>query len=187
MTLSANDTALVLVDIQNDYFPGGRMVLSGPEAAAERAAALLARAREAGRPVIHVRHEAARPGATFFLPGTEGAAIHPAVAPLPGEAVVLKHFPNSFRGTDLQARLDGLGVKRILLAGMMTHMCIDATARAAFDLGYGVTLVADACATRDLTGPDGRVVAAADVHAAFLAALGAGYVELTDAARLAQA
>lgn len=176
--------ALLLIDIQNDYFPGGAMALAGPEAAGRNAAALLARFRAAGRPVFHIRHEAAHPGATFFLPGTPGADIHACVAPLPGETVILKHWPNSFRETGLAQALDACGAKRLAVAGMMTHMCVDATVRAAFDLGYAVTVAADACAARDLAFA-GRAVAAADVQAAFLAALGAVYAEVVAAGEVA--
>jgi nicotinamidase-related amidase len=175
------DAVFVLVDIQNDYFPGGAMELCRADEAAGRAKLLLARFREAGRPVVHVRHEAARPGATFFLPGTPGADIHPAVAPISGEAVVVKHFPNSFRETALLDSVRGHGATRLVVAGMMTHMCVDATVRAAFDLGFTVAVPADACATRNLTF-DGREVAAADVQAAFLAALSAVYATVAPVA-----
>ena len=177
-------SALLLIDIQNDYFPGGAMALAEPEAAGQNAAALLAKFRAAGRPVFHIRHEAARPGATFFLTGTPGADIHPCVAPLPGETVILKHWPNSFRDTGLGAALAACGAKRLAVAGMMTHMCVDATVRAAFDLGYAVTVADDACAARALTFA-GRTVAPADVQAAFLAALGAVYAEVVPAAAVA--
>jgi nicotinamidase-related amidase len=176
-------TALLLVDIQNDYFPGGAMELEGADAAAGRAAAVLARFRNQGASVVHVRHEALQPGATFFLPGTEGADIRAAVAPAPGEPVVTKAYPNSFRDTTLGARLQAAGTQRLVVCGMMTHMCVDATVRAACDLGYAVTVVADACATRKLVFA-GRTVAASDVQAAFLAALGAAYATVVDAADL---
>lgn len=178
-----DDAVLLLIDIQNDYFPGGAMALSRPEPAAANAAAALALFRRAGRPVIHIRHEAARPGATFFLPGTPGADIHPSVAPVPGETVVTKAWPNSFRDTPLADALAAAGATRLVAAGMMTHMCVDATVRAGFDLGYAVTVLADACATRDLVF-DGRTVAAADVQAAFLAALAAVYAAVTPTAAL---
>jgi nicotinamidase-related amidase len=170
-------TAFLLVDIQNDYFPGGAMELSGSLDAGRNAALLLGRARERGVPVFHVRHESVRPGATFFLPGTPGAGIHDLVAPRTGEAVVTKHVPNSFRGTGLHDMLAGAGVDRLVIAGMMTHMCIDTTVRAAADLGYRCVLASDASATRDLAW-EGRTVRAADVHAAFLAALSGTFAEV---------
>lgn len=170
-------TALLLVDIQNDYFPGGRMPLEGSAEAAERARRLLEAFRGARLPVVHVRHESVQPGATFFLPGTDGAQIHPAVAPAPGEPVVVKHRPNAFLGTSLQDLLRGVGATRLVLCGMMTHMCVDATVRAASDLGFGCALAQDACATRTLTF-GGDDVPAAQVHRAFLAALASAYAEV---------
>ena len=174
---------LVIIDIQNDYFPGGTMELDGAEAAGQAAAGVLARYRAASLPVVHVRHENIRPGATFFLPGTSGADIHPSVVPLPNEVVVLKHFPNSFRDTNLLEVLRGLSATRLTVCGMMTHMCVDTTVRAAFDLGFAVRLGADACATRQLSFA-GRSVAAADVQTAYLAALGAVFAQVLPAAEL---
>jgi nicotinamidase-related amidase len=174
---------LVLIDIQNDYFPGGRMELEGAEQAGGAAAGVLARYRAAGLPVFYVRHENLRPGSTFFLPGTAGADIHPCVAPLPGEAVILKHFPNAFRDTGLLEALRALPATRLTICGMMTHMCVDTSVRAAFDLGFAVRLAADACATRDLAF-GGRSVAAADVQTAYLAALGAVFAQVAPAAEL---
>ncbi|OIQ52133.1 Streptothricin hydrolase [Pseudodesulfovibrio hydrargyri] len=167
-------TALMLIDLQNDYFPGGRMELVGSESAAARAARALKLFRERGLPVVHVRHEALQAGAAFFLPGTAGAAIHDAVTPVDGEPVVTKHYPNSFRETDLLERLREAGATRLAVAGMMTHMCLDAGVRAAVDLGFECAVLSDASATRDLEF-DGRIVPAAQVHGAFLAALQAAY------------
>ncbi|MDR3684999.1 MAG: cysteine hydrolase family protein, partial [Geothrix sp.] len=162
--------ALLLIDLQNDYFPGGAMELVGSPEAGLRAGTLLQAFRRAGRPIVHIQHLAARPGATFFLPGTPGAEIHPSAAPLPGEIVFQKHFPNSFRDTPLLEHLRGLEITQLVLAGMMTHMCIDTTVRAAFDLGFQCQLAGDACATRDLAR-QGLAVPAAQVQTAFLAAL----------------
>jgi len=167
-------TALLLIDIQNDYFPGGAMELEGSPAAALRAREALDLFRAEGRPVFHIRHVSTRPGATFFLPGTPGAEIHELLRPLPDETVIIKHFPNSFRDTPLLSRLKAAGIDRLALCGMMTSMCVDATARAAFDLGFTNLLLHDAMATRSLTFLE-QAVAAAQVHAAFLAALGAVY------------
>src|SRR5690606_12608546 len=140
--------ALVIVDIQNDYFPGGTMALEGSPEAAAQAAKLLAAFRAKGLPVVHVQHLSTRPGATFFLPDTKGAEINEAVAPRTGEKLVVKHTPSSFRGTDLLEHLKSVGADQLVIAGMMTHMCIDSTVRAAFDLGFACTLAHDACATR---------------------------------------
>lgn len=172
--------ALVLVDIQNDYFPGGAMELQGMEAAAERAAAVLAHFRMRGWPVFHIQHVSTRPGATFFLPDTTGVEHHASVVPRAGEPVVRKHFPNSFRDSILLGGLRAAGAEQLVIAGAMSHMCIDATTRAAFDLGYGCTVVADACATRDLVF-NGETVAAASVHAAFMAALASPYARVVAA------
>ena len=128
--------ALLLVDIQNDYFPGGAMELVGSPEAGSQAGQLLEVCRRAGLAIIHIQHIATRPGATFFLPGTPGADLHASVAPQPGEPVFQKHFPNSFRETPLLEHLRGRGITELLVAGMMTHMCIDTTTRAAADLGF---------------------------------------------------
>src|SRR6185503_3629031 len=114
------DTALLVIDIQNDYFPGGAMELEGADAAGAKAAAAIAKFRQEGKPVLHVRHLSVRPGSQFFLPGTEGAEIHAAVKPAGGESVIEKNFPNSFRNTDLKATLDKLQIKNLVVAGMMT-------------------------------------------------------------------
>ena len=169
--------ALVLIDLQNDYFPGGKWTLSGIETAADNAARVLAAARAAGDLVIHVRHEFPTPEAPFFTPGSEGARIHPKAKSREGEPVVLKHHVNAFRETDLKALLDRHGVEEVVLCGAMSHMCVDAGARAASDLGYRCVVVHDACATRDQEF-EGTVVPAADVHAAFMAALRFGYARL---------
>jgi nicotinamidase-related amidase len=162
--------ALLLIDIQNDYFPGGTLELMGSVEAGARAEALLQAFRRAGRPIVHIQHLATRAGATFFLPGTPGAELHACVSPLPGEPVLRKHFPNAFRETPLQEHLRRQDLTQLVIAGMMTHMCIDTTTRAAFDLGFQCHLAGDACATRDLSR-NGVTVPAAQVQAAFLAAL----------------
>ena len=165
-----SDTALVIIDIQNDYFPGGAMELEGAEAAGAKAGAALAAFRAKKLPVFHVRHLSVRPGATFFIPGTPGAEVHASVVPAAGEAVIEKNFPNSFRATGLKQRLDDAGIKHLVVAGMMTQMCVDSSVRAAADLGYRVTLLSDACATRAQSF-GGESVPAAQVQRAFLAAL----------------
>lgn len=162
--------ALVLIDIQNDYFPGGAMELAGMDEAAARAATLLEHFRQSGEPLYHIQHFSVRAGATFFLPDTPGVETHPTVAPQSGEPVVRKHFPNAFRDTSLLEGLSGADVDELVICGAMSHMCVDSTTRAAFDLGFRCTVVSDACATRDLAFDD-RTIPAASVHAAFMAAL----------------
>ena len=169
--------ALVIVDIQNDYFPGGAMPLEGSPEAAANAAKLLAAFRAKGLPVVHVQHLSTRPGATFFLPDTKGAEINEAVAPQAGERKIVKHTPSSFRGTDLQEHLKSVGADQLVIAGMMTHMCIDSTVRAAFDLGYACTLAHDACATRALV-LNGKTIPAAQVHESFLAGINGLFAKL---------
>ncbi|GAA1825278.1 cysteine hydrolase family protein [Agromyces salentinus] len=170
---------LLIIDIQNDYFEGGANPLVGPDAAAANAARLLASHREAGQPVVHVQHVWDAPDAAFFAPGTHGVEIHPLVAPVEGEPVVVKAKPNSFLGTDLDARLRqaGADVDGVVVVGMMSSMCVDATVRAAADAGYSVTVAHDACAAPDLAFGD-AVVPAAQVHAAFMAALDGSYAEV---------
>lgn len=163
-------SALLLIDIQNDYFPGGRMELVNPLAAAKKAYQLLQCFREHSQYHIHVQHVSTRPGATFFLPGDRGADIHESVAHFEGEPLVLKHHPNAFRETNLLELLRAQQIERLVVTGMMTHMCVDATARAGADLGFSIIVAEDACATRDLTYGETRIPAE-HVHKAFLAAL----------------
>jgi nicotinamidase-related amidase len=171
------DTALLIIDIQNDYFPGGAMELEGAEAAAANAARVLSDFRKEEKPVVHVRHLSLRPGATFFIPGTRGSEIHSLVRPVAGETVIEKSFPNSFRNTKLREELERLQATNLVVAGMMTHMCVDASVRQAADLGYKITLLGDACATR-AQSYGGETVPARQVHAAFLAALNGFYAKV---------
>lgn len=170
-------TALVIIDIQNDYFPGGAFPLEGAAEAGENAGKVLAAFRERDLPVVHIQHEAVAAGSSFFRPDTEGMAIHTSVYPVHGEPVLIKHYPNSFRETGLKEVLDGMGVGKLVIAGMMSLMCVDATVRAAFDMGYECTVVHDACAARALAF-NGTEVAAAQVHAAFMAALQMRYATM---------
>ncbi len=163
-------TALLIIDIQNDYFPGGTMELVGSAIAGDQARKLIEAFRNKALPVIHVQHVSTYPGATFFLPDTKGVEIHPCVSPREGEAIFQKHFPNSFRDTALLEHLRTNKIKRLIVAGMMTHMCIDTTVRAAADLGFACSLAHDACATKSLSF-GGTAVPAASVQTAFLAAL----------------
>lgn len=171
---------LLLIDIQRDYFPGGRHPLGGPDAAAEAASRVLEAQRNRGGAIVHVRHESA---SGFLEAGTPGAEIDVRVAPRGAEPVVVKRAPNAFLGTDLEQRLHDLGAEELVVAGMMTSMCVDATVRAAADFGFRVTVVADGCAAPDLEF-DGVAVPAASVHAAFLAALGSAYARVVPSSEL---
>lgn len=167
-------TALLLIDIQNDYFEGGSNPLEGSLEAGRKAQTILSHFRKHALPVIHIRHISDRPGSTFFLPDTEGANIHQSVAPIDGEEIVIKHCPNSFFQTDLLNLLKSKEITDLVVCGMMTHMCVDATVRAAKDLGYNSILIEDACATKDLKLKE-RTVKAVDVQTAFLSALTSFY------------
>lgn len=169
--------ALVLVDIQNDYFADGKWPLEGVDAAADNAARILAHARSCGQLVVHIRHEFAAGDAPFFEPGSEGAMTHAKVASLAGEPVVLKHQVNAFLDTPLKSILDEQGIEQLTIVGSMSHMCVDALTRAAADHGYANTVIADACATHALEFA-GVKVPAAQVHAAFMAALAFAYGEV---------
>jgi nicotinamidase-related amidase len=178
--------ALVIVDIQNDYFPGGKNPLDRPEAAAAKARELLDAFRASGEPLVHIQHVWDAPDAAYLAPGTDGFEIHELVQPAGGETVIQKANPNSFLDTPLEQHLRHAGVDSVVVCGMMTSMCVDATVRAAADLGFETTVVHDACATMPLEF-GGRTVAAPDVHAAFIAALGDGYAAVASADEVAKA
>jgi len=163
-------TALIIIDIQNDYFDGGSNPLFGSNKAATNARLIMDDFRSKGFPIIHIQHLATRPTATFFLPGTAGAEIFADVRPLDNEKLIVKHYPNSFRETDLLKYLQSMEVGQLVICGMMTHMCVDATTRAAKDFGFGCTVIGDACATKNLE-IDGQLIKSTDVQASFLAAL----------------
>lgn len=159
----------MIIDVQNDYFPGGANELSRPYEAEKRIQELIAESRVCGRPVVYIQHFNP-PGDTFFLEGTFGAEISERIRPQPEDKVIVKHWPNSFLETELDAYLKSLGVDTLVVCGMMTHMCVDTTVRAAMDYGYRVRLAADACATMDLC-LDGQTIPAEMVQKAFVAAL----------------
>lgn len=163
-------TALLVIDIQKDYFPGGKMELVNPLEAAQKAYMLLQCFREHGQKTVHIQHIALKPDATFFISGERGTDIHDSAAHFEGEPLVQKHYPNSFRETNLLDLLKGWGIERVIITGMMSHMCVDATARAAVDFGFQVIVAEDACATRDLKFGD-TTIPAEHVHKAFMAAL----------------
>ncbi|KIO75877.1 isochorismatase [Pedobacter lusitanus] len=172
----------MVIDIQNDYFQGGKMPLSGADKAGRNAKKLIEKSRKTGIPVIHIQHIALQEGATFFLPDTKGAEIHTDVTPLKNEKLIVKHYPNSFHETELLEYLRQNKIKNLVFAGMMTHVCIDATVRAAKDYGFNCTLIGDATATRDLEIND-QTAKAAEVQKAFLAALNFYYAEISSTSK----
>jgi len=175
-----NHTALIIIDIQNDYFPGGALPLEAPEAAASNAAKLLQSFREQGLPVIHIRHAMpAEMQIPYLVSGSPGAEIHPSVAPLPEEDVFTKQFPSAFSAPEFGALLQAQGIKNLLICGMMTHMCVSATARAAMERGFKVSIIQDACTTRALEFK-GKTIPAQTVHEAHLAALHGTVAQVTN-------
>jgi nicotinamidase-related amidase len=169
--------AIVVVDLQNEYLPTGRLALAGINDALNNAARVIADARAKGDIVVNIRHESTDPDAPFFKQGTDAVQIHESVAPAQGEPVIVKNFPNSFLKTNLKEMLDEQGIEEVTVVGAMSHMCIDATTRAASDFGYKTTVVHDACATRDLEFR-GETVPAAQVHTALMSALAFGYASV---------
>lgn len=164
---------LVVVDLQNEYLPTGKLPLTDIEGAVANAARVISQARATGVPVFHIRHESEE-GASIFAKGSMGANIHPAVASHGDEPVIVKKHINAFRDTNLQRHLEAAGVQEVVVIGAMSHMCIDAVVRAAVDMGYEATVLHDACATLDLTFR-GITVPAAQTHAAMMAAFEFGY------------
>lgn len=170
---------LIIIDIQNDYFDNGKMPLVGSIDAADKAASILEYFRKHQLPVIFIQHINPK-GAPFFELDTEGVEIHKSLKPLVEEKIVIKNYPNSFIETNLQETLLQYNISDLVICGMMTSMCVDATTRAAKDLGYNCTVIADACAAPNL-GFDGRIVDGSDVSAAFIAALGMYYATVKKA------
>jgi nicotinamidase-related amidase len=171
------NTALLLIDIQNDYFPNGRMPLEKSTEASQKAQEVLQTFRAKQFPVIHVQHISTRPDAVHFLPCTKGVEFHPNVQPTKNETIIKKHYPNSFKDTLLHNHLVKHHINHLIIAGMMTHMCIDASVRAAYDLGFSCTLLSDACATKNLEF-NNMLIPAQTVQSAFLAALQPLYADV---------
>ncbi|NJN79677.1 MAG: cysteine hydrolase [Anaerolineales bacterium] len=173
-------TALLVIDIQKDYFPGGKYPLVNPLEAAKNAYTILQCFRETSGYHVHIQHISLEPDATFFIKGDAGSDIHDSVAHFEGEPIVYKHEPNSFLNTNLLEMLKNWEIERVVITGMMSHMCVDATSRAASDLGFKVIVAEDACASRDLKFGD-TTIPADHVHKAFMASLKAyGDVMKTD-------
>lgn len=169
--------ALLIIDVQNDYFPGGKCELEGAEEALTNVNNTLQAYRKKGLPVIHVQHVNLRSGATFFLPDTRGVQIHEELAPIDGESVIIKHFPNSFHETGLLDLLTSKSISELVVCGMMTHMCIDTTVRAAKDFGIPITLLYDACATKDLQIMK-ETISAHSVHVSYMAGLNGMFAQV---------
>lgn len=170
-------TALVLIDIQNDYFEHGKWPVDKMLEVSANAARLLAQARSRGDSVIHIRHEIPSDEAPFFRPGSSGAEIHTSVAPKENEPVILKHRPNSFQDTALRQELEDKGITDVVICGAMSQMCIDSTARAAVDFGYAVTVVENACGAKEQVF-NGQEVTASQVHTAFMAPLAMSFARV---------
>ncbi|MES1987223.1 MAG: cysteine hydrolase family protein [Pseudomonadota bacterium] len=171
------DSALVLIDIQNTY-RRGLMQLTNVEPAILEAQKLLKLARDLKIPVIHIQHDAGV-GSPYDISADIGA-IADEVAPVAGEKVIVKNYPNAFVQTTLDAELKALGINNIVLAGFMTHMCVNSTAHGAFNLGYASTIIASAAATRPLLSTNGKVLSAEEVHLGALASTRDLYAVVVD-------
>jgi nicotinamidase-related amidase len=161
--------ALIIIDMQNDYFADGSMELVEVDKALENTHKLIEYAKEKKYEIFFIQHISVRKGATFFLPNSKGVDLHSSFNINDG-TVVTKHYPNSFRNTNLQEKLQSKEINNLIICGAMTHMCVDTTVRAGFDLGYNIELIHDACATKDLIFQD-EVIKANEVHHTFLASL----------------
>lgn len=164
------NSALLLLEIQNDYFPNGRIPLEKCLEASSKAQTVLQAYRERKLPVIHVQHISTLPDAAYLLPCTKGAEFYYTVQPVKNEMIIKKHYPNSFKDTPLLNHLIKNQINHLVVCGMMTHLAIDATVRAAYDLGFTCTVLHDTCATRPLEF-NHTMISAQNVHYAFLAAL----------------
>lgn len=168
---------IIIIDIQNDYFEGGKMTINNAKNASLNAKKVLSYFRINDLPIVHIQHISTRESATFFIANSKGAEIHKNVKPKENEKIIIKHFPNAFRETDLLEYLRKKNIDNLVICGMMTHMCIDATTRAAKDLGFNIELIGDACATKNLE-INGEIVKANEVQKSFLAALNYFYSEV---------
>jgi nicotinamidase-related amidase len=179
------NTALLLLEIQNDYFLNGRIPLERSLEVSEKAKMVLHAYREKKLPVIHVQHISTQPDAAYLLPCTKGADFHPAVQPTKGEMIIKKHYPNSFKDTGLLNHLIKNQINHLVICGMMTHLAVDSTVRAAHDLGFSCTVLHNACASRPLEF-NHSLISEPNVHSAFIAALQSGYATILSAEELLQ-
>lgn len=169
--------ALLIIDVQNDYFKSGKMELKNTEKALENIKIILENFRQEKKEIIFIQHIAVRNDAGFFLKDTEGAKIKKEIEPLDKEKVIIKNYPNSFIKTELESYLKEKKIDTLIITGMMSHMCVDSTTRAAKDLGYNCIVLHDTCATKDFDF-NGRAVLAEDIHNSFMSALGYYYAEI---------
>lgn len=176
-------TALALIDIQNDYFQGGRNELVNTEQTLVHVKQALSLFREEGLPIFHIQHINLQENAAFFLPDSDGVKIHEQIFPQTDEKIILKHTPDSFYQTELERRLKIRDISRLVICGMMSHMCIDTTVRTAKRLGYEVLLLCDACATKDLIW-NNAVIPAENVHATFMASLQGTFAKVIETKEL---
>lgn len=174
-------TALILIDFQGEYFNPAKLMIPGGAAAAGNAARLMDAAERSGAKVVHVQHLAANPASPLFAPGSADSAFVDPVKPRPGQEIVLKGLPSSFVGTRLDALLRAAGIQSVVIAGLMTHMCVDSTARDAVSHGYKVIIAHDACASRDLPTYDGSLLPGDLIHRATLAALADRFADMLGA------
>ena len=172
------NTALLLIEIQNDYFPNGRIPLEESVELSHKAQAVLQTYREQQLPLIHIQHISTHPDASYFLPCTKGAEFHSSVQPLKSETIIKKHYPNSFKDTNLLNHLIKNQINHLVICGMMTQLAVDATVRAAYDLGFTCTVLHDACAARQLEF-NHTPISAHQVNYAFLAAFQPTYANVT--------
>lgn len=168
--------ALLIIDVQNDYFPNGRYELYHANETLEVIKKLIIRFRQDQRPIIYIQHMATS-SASFLVENTDGAKIHNEIQPQTEDKIIEKHSPNSFHETELQAYLQERGIKALYVCGMMSHMCVDTTVRAAKDLGYHVTVFEDACTTRSLNWKEEQIPAST-VHKAFMASLNGAFANV---------
>jgi len=168
--------ALIVIDMQNDYFPGGKMALQGIKEALQNTNDLIRFSRKQGYKIFFVQHTALGKEATFFVPDTPGVELYKELN-IQEDTIIHKHYPNSFRETDLKEILDSENIHVLIICGAMTHMCIDTTVRAGFDLGYDITLAHDACATKDLQFGE-TTISAHEVHYSFVSAMGSAFCDV---------
>jgi nicotinamidase-related amidase len=171
-------TALIIIDIQNEYFNGGALPLPESESTAANAQRLLAWARQNALTVVHIRHLSSNAFSPIFAPNSKTSEIATIVSPLATETVLTKHFPNAFLGTDLHAFLTNHNIETLIVCGMMTHTCVASTSQAAAELGYSVILAKNACTTRSLPVGAGQAMDYKTIHAATLAALSDAIAEI---------